>query len=129
MMRKSALVIVAGLLQAGSAASSELDEFESAYNGLCQKIKQCAFEHMQEEQGVSQEMRSMVDGMLSAMCENMMKFTESDVEQYQELARPAASCMNSMTELPCSKLLEDRAVTAECKAFEAEAEKYKNPVQ
>lgn len=112
------------LLSVPGGQAADMTDFEAAYDGLCQKIKQCAFTRMQEEQNITEEMRSMVEGMLSTMCENVMKFTESEVDQYHELVGPATACMESMTDLSCGQILEEQTKTEECAEFEAASKEY-----
>lgn len=105
-----------------TTAVGGMQALEVASDKLCQKVKQCTFEQMQREQGITPQMRTMVEGMLSSMCENLMEFNEADT--YHELVEPATACMDSMSALSCEDIEENDMQTAECEEYEALAKKY-----
>ncbi len=106
----------------GSSAYADMKAFEMASDQLCEKVKQCTFEQMQREQGLTPEMRGMVDEVLENMCGNLQQFSE--LETTHELIEPATACMQSMANLSCNEIEESNMQTDSCKKYEEMAKRY-----
>lgn len=115
-------VLLSSVIISANAYSASVKELQDASMMLCEKVKQCTFEQMQAEQGISSEMRSMVEGMLNTMCKDFIKFDE--VDRDHELVEPALACMKSMSALSCDQLQEDNMATPACEAYERVAKAY-----
>lgn len=99
-------------------ASSEL---ERASLAACEKMKACTIESLSGQEGITPQMRQMVEGMVAGICENMMDFTE--VNAYQELHKPAAACLQSIANSSCTSL-ENDVQTPECEKLDKLTDQY-----
>lgn len=109
------------LFVSASANANSAQDFEQASKSACEKLKSCAMAEMVQEEGITPEMRKMIQGMVDGLCENIMSFEQ--IEPFDDLYQPATACMNSMAALSCSQI-EDDVKTNECDEFEAIAKKY-----
>lgn len=107
---------------ASAVQASNVEKMNDAFNQLCDKMEQCAIEQMGEEEDLTPQMRSMIEGMIEGMCKNMMDVGE--VNEYAELVDPAVACINSMTSRSCSELQRENIQTPECDEYEERAEEF-----
>ena len=97
------------------------DNLERASMAACEKMKACTLESLAGQDGVTPQMRQMVEGMVAGICENMMDFSE--VNAYPELHKPAAACLQSIADSTCSSI-ENGSQTPECEALDKLTEQY-----
>lgn len=116
-------LIVLGLSITTSELANSADDFETASTAACEKFKSCAMAEMAGQEGITPQMKQMLEGMIAGVCDNMMNMGQ--VEQFNDLREPATACMNSMARLSC-KQLDGDVETDECKTFEKLAKQYRN---
>ena len=118
-------IVFMGLVS-GQALASDAQRFQAASDKMCEKVRMCAMEQMsmQDEDSLPAEMRTMIEGMLDNMCEQMKQSV--DAQASHSLLKPAALCLESMSELSCDAFEQQQVDTPECKAFQAEQSKYQN---
>jgi hypothetical protein len=114
---------IAALVLASSVGhAAAADDFTAAALGLCEKIRACTLEQLNDEE-ITPEVRQMMEPMLQGMCSAMQSKIQS-VEPGHKLYKPSVSCMQSMSKLSCEAMQDEAQVmTPECKAYEAEVEK------
>ncbi|RKZ87786.1 MAG: hypothetical protein DRQ39_03650 [Gammaproteobacteria bacterium] len=116
-MRVILTILFLGIVQAVMAA-----DFESQSLQLCEKVKSCALAEL-EGQELSPDMKLMIMSSMNGMCD-MMTEQYSGAEQYAELHQQAASCMESLSSLSCSELMEGKSRTPACIELEKRAAEY-----
>jgi hypothetical protein len=119
-MKSMLVILFLGIVPAAMAA-----DFQSQSLQLCEKIKSCALSEL-EGQEMSAEMKSMVMSSMDGMCDMMTaQYSEySGAEQYAELYQQAAACMESLSSLSCSELMEGESRTPACIELEKRAADY-----
>ena len=103
-------------------SSANARSLSEATTQLCEKIKTCGQKAI-AEQDIPPEMRQMMEGMFSGMCQSMVApYVVS--AQHAGLEKKAIACIESIETQTCTNLMEnDGAETPECKELEAAAEK------
>ncbi|MEM9255593.1 MAG: hypothetical protein AAGA91_09095 [Pseudomonadota bacterium] len=100
---------------------AQAEELTEAALGLCERVKACSIEQLQEEE-LTPEMRQMLQPMLDNMCEQV-KGNMGDVPTGHALYKPALACMQSMEKLSCEVLMSpDQEPTAECQRYRTAAQ-------
>ena len=104
------------------AAGAQARDLGDATNQLCEKIKTCGQQEI-AKQDIPPEMRQMMEGMFSGMCQSMVApYVVS--AQHAGLEKKAIACIESIETKSCTDLMENNgAETEECKELEAAAEK------
>ncbi|MDM7860478.1 hypothetical protein QTP81_07705 [Alteromonas sp. ASW11-36] len=97
------------------------EKLAKASAAACENFKACALQEIEGDASITPEMRQMVEGMVSGVCENMIGFTQAD--QHESLHEPAIACLNSMANLSCSEL-QDGGETAACQELNQLLENY-----
>ena len=117
-LKKTILIVAATLLTAPGHAR----DLSEATQQLCEKIKTCGQQEI-AKQDIPPEMRQMMEGMFSGMCQSMVApYVVS--AQHAGLEKKAIACIESIETKSCSDLMDNNgAETEECKELEAAAEK------
>lgn len=117
-------IALGALLLAMPVSTALADAFSDAQQSLCDKIKSCALEQMEGEQDMDEPTRTMIMNSLGNMCVGMNQGF-SVATRAHELYEPATACMNSMAQLSCEALMDDRdEKSQECAAFREQAREY-----
>ena len=116
-MRSTLVILFLGIVPAVMAA-----DFDSQSLQLCEKIKSCALAEL-DGQEMSAEMKSMVMSSMDGMC-NMMATQYNGAEQYTELHQQAVACMDSLSSLSCTALMNGGSETAACLELEKRVAEY-----
>ncbi|NND66568.1 MAG: hypothetical protein HKN19_03175 [Halioglobus sp.] len=105
------------------ALPAQAEKMTEASLALCEKVKECALQQLQQE-NFTPEMRQMMEPMLSGMCQ-AVRAQITEVPTGHPLYAPALACMESMAQLSCAQLQgKDDTKTPECEEYRRQAEKY-----
>lgn len=110
----------AGLMTAlllGAASYGHANEFADAVDKMCEKMKSCALQQLEQKKGVDPQMKAMVTQMTDQMCASMRQQYNPGAETHP-LYEPALRCMQSMAEMDCA-MLEKSSKTKACEEMEA----------
>ena len=114
-MKQGLIILVAAGALLPALALGE--DYGAQTLALCEKVKACAMEQM-NEQDLTPEMRQMMEPMVANMCANVGSHVQ-DVPTDHSLYQPAMECLESLNRLDCQTLLTMQgSPTAECKAYE-----------
>lgn len=107
-------VLVAAAVSANAATA---DDLGAAATSLCEKVKTCALQQMNQQQ-MTPQMRQMIEPSLESMCASM-NGQMAEVPQGHELYKPAVACMRSMAQQSCSDIMNAaQNMTPACKDYE-----------
>lgn len=111
-------LIRAGILLAipFSIAPHAATDFEKASTRLCDKIQQCAYDELESQQQLNDQMRQMIDGVVDSMCKQYLQKT--DQLEAGETEQAAVACLDSLSALSCDALQGGQPATPACKKFE-----------
>lgn len=123
MLLRVCIVVLASL---GVVLPVQAEKMTEASLALCEKVKGCALEQLQQEE-FTPEMRQMMEPMLNGMCQ-AVRAQITEVPTGHPLYAPALACMESMAQLSCAALQGgDDIKTAACEEYRRQAEKYDVP--
>lgn len=124
-MLRQVLSVVA--LSALVAVPARADDMVNASLQLCEKVKACAVERMNQEE-MTPEVRQMMQPALDNMCVKLQQGMGAAPSGHPAYA-PAVTCMRSMMSLSCEQLMAGDSKTAECAAYEKVARETYEPPQ
>ena len=91
---------------------------------FCEKIKSCALQEL-DGQELSADMEKMIMSSMDGMCNAMAEeFNSENAQGYEDLRQETQVCMDSLSSLSCSALMNGETDTPACIALEKSAEKY-----
>lgn len=103
------------------SANAELTE---AADRMCEKIKQCSFQAV-DDQGLPPEMKEMITAMMDEQCATMTQNYRVKSVEEAGLADQAEKCVDSIVAISCKEMMESQGSfeTPACKEYEAAADK------
>ncbi|SON57192.1 hypothetical protein HDIA_3651 [Hartmannibacter diazotrophicus] len=126
-MKKTSILAALALLSCLPAtAATASDEFATTTLQLCDKMKGCAVQQLDQAEGMTEAMKAQIMQGLEMMCVGINQ-NFSTVARFHALYDPAVACMKSMTALTCEELEGDGAdATEECQEYQRLADQYSN---
>ncbi|WP_026376411.1 hypothetical protein [Aestuariibacter salexigens] len=114
-------VVAAYLAIAPLQSFADVKDLQAASQALCDKLRECTLQNMQQAENITPEIRQMAEAMVSGMCAQFV--TAEQIKPYPDLVEPATACLQSAAALSCSDF-EQNPQTPACQAFEQKAAKY-----
>jgi len=91
---------------------------------FCEKMKLCALQGL-DGQELSADMKTMVTSSMDAICDEMVKeFNDEEFKGDEELHQQASACLDSLSSLSCTALMNDEVDTPACQTLEKTTAKY-----
>ena len=104
------------LLFVFSFQANAATDFEEASTRLCDKIQQCAYDELESQQQLNDQMRQMINGVVDSMCKQYLQKT--DQLEAGETEQAAVACLDLLSGLSCDALQGGEPSTPACKKFE-----------
>lgn len=115
------IIVILSLLISFNIAAADFDAKSELF---CEKIKSCVLDEL-AGQDVTPAVAAMAKPMIDNMCDELKKSIIAESAKVPEDIEPDLdACMDSMTSLSCSALMEGKAETPACKSLQKKAEQY-----
>lgn len=121
-IKKIVAVLIVCFIQVGFAGS--MNDFNAAFNKVCNKTKQCAMAELRGDASVPPEMVKMVESSMIGMCQGIKDgFHPQLFAGHKHIMDAATACLQSMEKQSCDAMNSGNETEA-CKKYNKLAEKY-----
>ena len=115
------IMAILSLLASFTVAASE---FDTKSQQFCEKIKDCVFDEM-AGQDMSPAVAALAKPMIDSMCDELKQSVIAESAKVPGDIEPdLVACIDSMTVLSCSALMEGKAETSACQSLQEKAKQY-----